>query len=180
VTAPRRDAPNPAVPEDDDARPNITGLVLIVAAVLIGVVLLLRGFDQEGGLIDTAGPEPGREATTVPGGPDDVPDEATTTTAPAVEPASVNVLVANASGGVGVAGRNETTLNEAGFTNTATANADVRNTSVVYYAEEAEAAAAAVAEALELPEASVQALPSPPPLDVGSATVVVLIGTDQA
>lgn len=178
MTATGRSTPSSA---DDDTRPNVTGLVLIGAAVLIGLVLLLKGFQQEDGLISTAGPEDGRETTTTQAGPPVVPPEVTTTTAAAaVDPASVTVLVANASGGSGVAGANASKLNAAGFTRTDTANADNRPTSIVYFTPGNDAAANAVATALGIPATSVQALPSPPPIDTRGAAVVVLIGADLA
>lgn len=169
----------PASPADgDDTRPNVTGLVLIGAAVLIGLVLLAKGFSQEGSLVSTAGPEDGRETTTTAAGPAAVPQEVTTTTTSAVDPATVSVLVANATGGAGVAGTNASKLQAAGYSKTDTANAGTRPTSVVYFTPGADAAGQAVAAVLGIPATSVQALPSPPPLDTRGASVVVLIGTD--
>jgi hypothetical protein len=172
--------PTPGSPADDsDTRPNVTGLILIGAAVLIGLVLLLKGFSQEGGLVSTAGPEAGRETTTTAPGPVAVPQEVTTTTAAAaVDPATVSVLVANATGGAGVAGTNASKLQAAGYTKTDTSNADVTATSVVYFTPGNDAAAQAVAAVLGIPGTSVQALPSPPPTETRGASVVVLIGTD--
>lgn len=173
MTAPRR--PAPARP--DDSRSNTLGAVLIAAAVLIGFVLLLRGFDQEGGVVATGEVT----ATTVPEGDDD-PDVTASTAPPATSPpASVSVLVANGSGAVGAAGKRQTTLGAAGYADVDTANAPtpVSQTSV-YFGPGLQADAVAVAEALGLPAAVVSALPSPPPFDTRGADVVVVVGTDGA
>jgi hypothetical protein len=162
--------------DDDDPRTNLTGLILIAVAVLVGVVLLLRGFSQEDGLISTAGPDEGRETTTTVEAPAVPDDEETTTTL--ADPAEVSVLVANASGAVGIAGDNQSLLGQAGFTNTDTANAPTQSTSVVYFAPNAQPGAEAVAQVLEID--SVEALPASPPIDTRGASVLVLIGTDKA
>jgi hypothetical protein len=172
VTAPRR----PARSRSDEPRSNVVGAALIAAAVVIGFVLLLRGFDQEGGLVATDDVT----TTTVAEGAD--PDATTTTTTtPTSPPASVSVLVANGSGAAGVAGQRQTTLNGAGYTDVETSNAPnpVPQTSV-YFGPGLQADAVAVADALNLPPAVVSALPSPPPFDTQGADVVVVIGTDGA
>ena len=52
--------------------------------------------------------------------------------------------------------------------------------SAVYYAAGAQADAQAVATALGLDPSVVAAMPSPPPVDLAGATVLVVIGSDKA
>lgn len=175
--------PTPPVepgPVDADPRARVWGAVLIVAAVLIGVILLWRGFSQEGGVVETA--SPGDETTTTTAGAVPLPESTTTSAAPTGStnpPAEVSVVVANGSGATGVAARNAERLAGSGYTTVATTNAPATTTSVAYYASGAEADAAAVAQALGI-TAPVQPMPTPPPVELDGATVLVVIGTDEA
>ena len=109
-------------------------------------------------------------------------DEETTTTTAAVAnaPANVTVLVANGSGKSGVAATNATKLKTAGYTKVDTTNSPTTAKSAVYYAAGAQADAQAVATALGLDPSVVAAMPSPPPVDLAGATVLVVIGSDKA
>lgn len=178
MTAPGRAPSNPTPPDGDDPRARTLGIVLIAVAVLIGVVLLAKGFSQEDGLVSTAAPDTDRTTTTtvaIEGG-----GETTTTTAAANPPASVSVLVANGSGTTGVAGTNADKLTGAGYTNVETTNAPTTAKTTVYYGSGAQGDAGAVATALGLDQAVVTALPSPPPVELAGATVLVVIGADTA
>src|SRR5690606_37859071 len=104
----------------------------------------------------------------------------TTTTAVAKPPAEVPVLVANGSGATGVAAANAEKLRAAGYTDVETTNAPTTNRTNVYYAAGAQADAQAVATALSLEQATVVAMPAPPPVEPAGATVLVVIGTDRA
>jgi hypothetical protein len=185
VTAPGRAASTPTPPDAEDPRTRTIGIILIVVAVLIGVVLLAKGFSQEDGLVSTATPADERTTTTTTqataaSGAGAAADETTTTTAAADAPANVSVLVANDTGKSGVAGTNADKLKTAGFTKVDTANAPTAAKSAVYYSSGAQADAQAVATALGLAPATVAAMPSPPPVDLKGATVLVVIGSDKA
>ncbi len=169
MTSPRRSGP-----PSDAPRSQLQGALLIGVAVLIGVVLLARGFGQEGGLLETEAP-----ATTTTAAPQQNGSTTTTTVAPR-PPAQVKVLVANGTGQAGVAGTKASTLSSKGYTTVDTANAPATPTSVIYYAQGYEQEAAAVAEALSIPASAVAALPSPPPFDIRNSNVIVVIGSDQA
>jgi hypothetical protein len=95
-------------------------------------------------------------------------------------PANVTVLVANGSGTTGIAGTNAETLTSRGYTNVETTNAPTTSTTRVYYAEGAQADAQAVATSLGFDQSTVAALPSPPPVPLAGATVLVVIGSDRA
>lgn len=171
--------PAPAV--DDDQRTSVQAIVLIVVAVVIGVLLLALGFDKEGGVVDTASSE-ATTTTTVSDGATAPPTIATTTTTtpPVTQaPASVSIVVANASGGSGQAGKAQTSLEAKGYTDVETSNAAVTPTSTVYFAEGAEGDARAVAGVLGIAEGQVKAMPASPPAPLNGATVLVVIGSDK-
>jgi len=178
VTAPRPPASAPPPADGDDPRARTVGAVLLAAAVLVGLLLLWKGLAQEGGLVETA--TPGQPTTTTTAAPVPLGEATTTTTIAPVgnPPASVAVLVANGTGKAGVAGSNADRLKAVGYTNVDTANADTTTTSVVYFTPNAQPDANAVAQALGI--ASVQPLPSSPPVTLDGATVLVVIGTDKA
>jgi len=179
VTAPRRPAPSPTPAEPDDPRARTIGIVLIVAAVVIGVVLLAKGFSQEDSLVATAAPENDRTTTTVVTGGG--VEETTTTVVPVANPpANVTVIVANGSGATGVAAANGEKLEAGGYTNTETTNAPTTATTSVYYAEGAQADAQAVATLLGFDQSTVTAMPASPPVELAGATVLVVIGSDRA
>ncbi|MEJ5254570.1 MAG: LytR C-terminal domain-containing protein [Acidimicrobiales bacterium] len=163
-------------PADDDARATTIGAVLIAVAVLIGFVLLLKGLDQEGGVVETGSPTRETTTTTVA----EALEQTTTTTAAPRPPAEVNVLVANASGGSGVAGANKAKLTAAGYTTVETANAPPQSTSAVYFVSGWQLEAEAVARALGIGASSVSPMPASPPVALNGATVLVIIGSDKA
>jgi hypothetical protein len=156
------------------------GVALIVAAVLLGVILLRA----------TDGPEPfdavvaehdddNGDAT-----PTTLPDDTATTatTAPLTHnPAEVTVLVANGASISGLASRISDDLKAANFvvaepTNTKEAAAE----SAVFYAPGYEADAAAIAALLD-PAPKTAAMPNPPPVDdLAGAQVLVVAAADLA
>jgi hypothetical protein len=183
VTSPGRAPSSPTPPDTEDPRARTLGIVVIVVAVLIGVVLLAKGFSQEDGLVSTAAPANDRTTTTTSatcGGLAPPDDETTTTTAAANPPANVTVLVANGSGKTGVAGTNAEKLKTAGYTKVDTANAPTTAKTAVYFATGAEADAQAVAKALGLDPSVVGAMPASPPVDLAGASVLVVVGSDRA
>lgn len=175
--------PGARPPAADKARRDETSTIkaaaLIGAAVLIGIILLAKGFSQEGGLVDTAAPtRADAPTTTTTAGPEH--EETTTTTAAAKSPSEVSVMIANGSGKAGVAGQAQTKLKDKGYTKVDTTNASTVSKTAVYHTPESEADARAVAEALGLSESVVAPMPSPPPANAGGATVLVVIGSDGA
>ncbi len=162
------DAPGPARGGRDD----LVGIVLIVVAVLIGILLLVKGYDEEGGVVATSEPSGEVSSTTTT-------EPVLPTTLPSNAPADVSVLIANASGIGGAAGATQETLNAAGYTTTRTANApSVVPSTQVLYVEGSQGDAQAVATALELDATVVQPMPEPVPLALEGATVLVLVGPD--
>jgi hypothetical protein len=167
-----------APPTSATVRDNAVGIVLVVGAVLVGLLLLAKGYDDEGGVTASAS-EPSSETTTTTAPL--VPE--TTTTAPVTTnpPASVAVKVANASGLSGVASKVQTTLQGKGFTNVTISNApSVVPSTQIYYVEGAKGDAEAVAKALAVDAAAVQPMPSAPPVALAGATVLVLAGPNVA
>jgi len=163
----------------DPDRQRLIGVVLIVAAVIIGMVLLFRGLSTAE---DVMVSEPDAQATSTTLDRDAPPptDVAQTTVPSVPEPESVTVVVANGSGVSGLAGSTTETLAADGFvtlpaTDALTSAASTR----VYYTPDNEGAATAVALALDLPTGAVAPLPASPPVsDVGTAQVVVVLGSD--
>jgi hypothetical protein len=163
-------------------------IVLAVVAVVAGF-LILRAItdDDDNGdgdiTLDTTTP-----GATSPdggaGGTTTAPGGVTTTTLGRVT-AGATVVVANASGIGGSAGAMTTVLEGAGYTmgepgNSTGAQLD---TSVVYYVTGDPAAQAVAASvATDMGGLTATDMPSPPPIDtgLGTATVLVMVGTDTA
>lgn len=166
------------------------GAVLLVAAAVLGLVLLAYGFPDADDVVSTAtdGSIPVDDSGDASGADGGDPSGTTappTTGSPARPPAEVTVLVANGSGVPGAAGDFTGTLNSEGYVTAEPANADRKDytTTTVYYVGEEQAEAAAVATVLGLDPAAVQPMPDPPPTEDGdlrNATVLVVLGTDQA
>jgi hypothetical protein len=159
----------------EPARDNLIGVVLIALAVVVGLVLLVKGYDEEGALVVT---DEGTEQTTTT-----TVDPAATTTVPvavARPPAEVPVMVANAAGVSGAAGTLQTQLQADGYTQVQTTNASPVTTTLVYYAEGAQADAEALATALGTDPEAVRVLPAEPPVDMAGAELLVMLGPDLA
>lgn len=163
-----------AAPTPASGRDNAVGFALIIGAVLIGLLLLVKGYDAEDGVVATG--DPSSEVTTTT-----VPVETTTSTLVTAAPAEVVVKVANASGAPGVASRTRSELEGKGYTQITVADAPsvVPSTQVLFVAG-AEGEAQAVAAALGVDAGAVQAMPEPAPVPLDSATVLVLAGPDLA
>jgi hypothetical protein len=155
-------------------------IVLAVLAVVVGF-LILRNITGDnsasdgGAATDTtvASSSPVTELTT------------TTTTEPQLVTAGATVVVANASGVPGSAGRMSQELAAIGFTLAEATNATSGLEQSVVYADPANAAAQAVAESVarSMGNLTVEALPATIPVEggtLGDAAVLVLLGTAQA
>jgi len=154
------------------------GVVLIAAAVVIGIVLLratdgsepFRAVAEDDGGDSSGDPaQPGGEETT------------STTAAAARDPAQVTVLVANGSGVKGAAQRISDTLKASNYVTAQPVNTTARaDASAVYFIEGYEPDARAVAKLLN-PAPNVAAMPNPPPVsNLAGAQVLVVVAADLA
>jgi LytR cell envelope-related transcriptional attenuator len=162
-------------------------IVLAVVAVVAGF-LILRNITDDDGASSTPGDgaETDDTSTTLNLGLTPTTIPVTSTTVPALVTQGATVLVANASGVPGSAGRMSTALATVGFTmaeepTNATTQLDV---SVVYY-DPAVAAAQAVAGsvATSMGGLEVVSVPTPVPVEGGSLNssgVLVMLGKAQA
>jgi len=176
------------------------GVALIAVAVLIGFVLLAKGFDGPSDtstaptVTTTAAPnvtttEAGATETTTTADP-----AGTTTSAPAIAPAAslrppaeVKVVVANGSGVNGAAGAAKGELTTAGYVaeakNAVTATTEL---SAVYYIDGYAEEAKAVAQTLGGTAALLRAAPADPlaliasPAGLEDFQIFVILGTDKA
>jgi hypothetical protein len=159
-------------------------IVLAVVAVVAGF-LILNNITDDGGS-SPATDVPGADATTTTidtGLGTTLPP---TTTEPQIVTEGATVIVANASGIPGSAGRMTDTLALAGFTMGQATNATSGQleSSIVYY-DPGIAAAQDVANSVArlMGGLTVETVPSPPPIDGGSlgdAGVLVMLGTSEA
>lgn len=179
----------PARPGGSDPdQQRLLGLLLVGLAIVIGVVLLARGFSDENGLVapapEPAATEPDEESRDAP--PTTEPSEgATTTTAPpgdAPDPGEVVVLVANAGGPSGAAGETSDRLADDGFEMLVATNAtDQVESTEIQFGEGQEQGAQLVADALGVSSDAVGPLADPPPVaDLTGAQVLVLVGPDTS
>jgi hypothetical protein len=160
--------------------------LLIAVAVLVGVLILRNGFDSGGGgssappTTSAGGSTETTAATNTTGAGGST--ETTAATAPSTRPNNqVKVFVANGAGVQGAAGRAVETLTPLGYVAVAGNSPSRVQTTTVYYTEGYQAEAQGVAAALGAPAASVQPMPTPPPIaDIQGAQVLVLLGPDVA
>jgi hypothetical protein len=156
-------------------------IVLAVLAVVVGFLILKNITDD--------GPSSDGGAVTNTTVADSVPDtivENTSTTLPPLVTTGATVIVANASGVSGAAGRMSAELATATFTmGTPTNSTSAKlEQSVVYY-DPNNAAAQPVADSVArvMGGLAVEVVPVPPPIDggtLGDAGVVVMLGTAQS
>jgi hypothetical protein len=158
-------------------------IVLAVVAVVVGFLILQNITDGDGG--GGAGVVVPTEST-VPSTVDDSGTTTTSSTLPPLVTQGATVVVANASGVPGSAGRMSDELAAAGFTMAQATNSSEGNLeqSVVYY-DSTNAAALDVANSVArvMGGLDVETVPSPPPVeggDLGDAGVVVMLGTAQS
>lgn len=156
------------------------GIALIVAAVLLGVILL-RATDSPEPFanVDTEDPVDDDDGTTVTSEPGATTP--TVTAATVRDPAEVTVLVANGAGIPGLASTVADQLKGANYIVAEPGNTKApADESAVFFTPGYEADAAAVA-ALLTPPPKVSALPSPAPVDdMKGAHVLVVAAADLA
>jgi LytR cell envelope-related transcriptional attenuator len=162
---------------------SLKGGVLIAVAVVLGIVLLGKGFDS--GFIPSSSSDPSDEVATGGGDDEGEDGEETTTTAATAtthQPAEVRVQVLNSTGPSGSAGAGTDALSAVGYNVIDGANAADRNATAtaIYAAPGFEGDAAAIASVLGI-SAAPQAMPNPPPPPApADASVVVVLGPDFA
>ena len=169
-------------------------IVLAVIAVVAGF-LILRNLTDDGGSDSATGsitePADSPDTTAADGGDGEEEAGGSTTTEPAptttfaIVTEGATVVVANANGVSGSAGRMSTRLENQGFTMGEPANATVdrKKTVVQYDASIASAKAVADSVAFVMGGVNVTKLPSPPKVDggdLGGARVLVLLGANEA
>lgn len=170
-------------------------IVLAVIAVVAGF-LILRNLTDDGGSDSATGsitePADSPDTTAVDEGDGEEEAGGSTTTEPAptttfaIVTEGATVVVANANGISGSAGRMSSELEAEGFTMGDPTNADANDqqrTVVQYDASIASAQAVAESVAYLLGEVDTATLESPPPVDggdLGGAGVLVLLGIDEA
>lgn len=172
---------------------STVSIVIAVVAVVVGFLVLKNINDSDGDSSTGGSPE----VTTPVSGSSDIADpEATTsvptevgpsTTAPLNTDATQQVIVANASGQGGAAGRYTTALQGVGFTTGAATDATSQlDVSIVYYLPGGEGVAASVATAMGAPDSGTTAAAMPAVVPItgavmpAGATVLVMLGKDRA
>lgn len=177
-----------ARPPAEDPKASIKGALIIAAAVLLGFVLLTKGFNSNGEsssvpvTVQAAGPGTTVDRDAPP--PTTSPSQSSTITAPPTTraPAEVTLIVSNGAGKAGVATKFSEQLKKAGYVVKDTANASVTPLSRVYYTDGFQTDAQGIAQLLGLTADAAQPMPSPAPVAGKSMTgvnAVVVIGTDK-
>lgn len=184
TTTERPRAARPAAPGPN---PAPRGVILVVAAVVLGIILLVQGggvgFDESSDQLEI-------EAGTAPTGNDvDAPvePEADDTPTTSVPPAVLNVVALNGAGINGFAGQAQQFLSVAGYTATEVGNAaSLQQTTTVHFAPGYEVDAATVAQLLGLelgnlaPLADAQQLGRAPTDVPPNANLVITLAPDVA
>jgi len=158
----------------------VRGVALIVAAVLVGI-LLLRSTDHTPAVTASTTSNHHAAATTTTTAGRSSGTTSTTTSSRQHDPAQVAVLVANGSGVKGAASRVGQTLAAANYQiKTPTNTKAAASGSVVYYTPGFDADAKAIARLLT-PQPAVQAMPATLPVpDLAKANILVVVAADLA
>jgi len=156
------------------------GLLLVVVAVVVGVLLLPSA--TRAPLVATANTTGTSTTTSTPATAGGHGAHHGTTTTTSLPPASIHVLVANATTTNGVAGAVTAYLATKGFATLTATNALLKVTaSEIYAVGGATADVAPVAAALNLPSSSVEPTAASAPVASSTgANVVVVVGPDLA
>lgn len=169
------------------------GLALIVLALVIGVLLLTQGLGDGDNTQNVATADttvPTTEATVADTTTDNgaaavittVPTTAAPTTVapvPSRTAAETGVIVANGNGGKGVAGAASQVLIRLGYNALRPVDTVRRPATIVYFVPTWDAEAKGVAQSLGIPTDRVQPVPAEPGVQLGTATVLVILGQDD-
>lgn len=162
-------ADTPAADDRDDGRGTRAGVVIVIVAVLVGLLVLTKGYGSGGSEI--VPPSESASKSTVP--------VTTSTTLVSNSPASVKVKAVNATNVQGLATKTRERLQSVGYTQVTVGDSPKpQERSTVYYAVGSEGDAQAVAKALGLNADQVLLMPEPPPVDLAGASVLVMAGLD--
>lgn len=154
---------------DDQSHGTRTGVVIVVVAVLLGLILLTKGYGS--GSSEISAPGQSSSDTTVV--------VSTTTTLVANPPASVKVKVVNATNVQGLAVKARDRLQGVGYTQVTVGDSPKpQERTTVYYVAGSQGDGQAVAKALGLNLDQVLQTPEPPPAELVGATVLVMAGLD--
>lgn len=173
-------------PKPAPGAPNaVRGIVIVVAAGLLGLFLLARGGTT--GLVshDEVASSGSHVTSTTGNVPTIAPTPTTVAPSATKAPADVSVAIFNATGGAvtSAAGDAKAKLTPLGYNQISIADApEATKASTVYYADGYQANAQAIAGALGIDPSAVKSsagAPSNPGVGQG-ASVVVVIGTDAA
>ncbi len=160
------------------------GLLIVLFAVAIGVLLLARAVGPDTTAVTTGAPDGDQAGANPAGQPAPVASAVPSTTAstipPKKEPQTVVVLVANGRGVAGAAKANADALKVQNYNLLSPVDfPSIETSTTVYFRAGYQADALAVAKVLTIDVSKVKELPaSPLPIDVKTANVVVVLGTD--
>jgi hypothetical protein len=183
MTTTQRQRPSRPAPNAPD--PASRGLILVAVAVVLGIILLVKGggvgFDRDADELEIATDEEGTEQPVAP----------TTTEAPpetSVPPAELQIAALNAAGINGYAAQSQQFLSVAGYNSvTPITAAQPVDRTVVHYAEGYAVDAVIVAGLFELEMSDVQPMPADPATLASDAAefpaganVAILLGPDVA
>ena len=155
--------------DPEDGRGTRTGVVIVVIAVVLGLILLAKGYDSKQSEVGPSSQSPAKTSIV----------ETTTTTLVGNPPASVKVKAVNATNVQGLATKTRDRLQSVGYTQVTLGDSPKpQERTSVYYATGSEADGRAVARALGLNADQVLQMPDPPPAELAGATVLVMAGLD--
>ncbi|MCX7621348.1 MAG: LytR C-terminal domain-containing protein [Acidimicrobiales bacterium] len=174
--------PRPPGSEGSPEVASLRGALLIVGSVILGVVVLAKGYQTEGNLVAGSSPTTvGETTTTRPlASTSTATTEPPSTTVPLKPPGSIAVRVANAGGQEGVAIKGTQKLQALGYKTLPAVDDPVKlPQSKVFYQGELRAEAIEIAKQFGIPEERVEQMSTPPPVAANGAEVLVDLGAEQ-
>ena len=143
--------------------------MIVILAVIVGLILLTKGYDSGTSAVAPAGESASKSTITV----------TTTTTLVSNPPAAVKVKAVNATNVQGLATKTRERLQAVGYTQVTVGDSPKpQERTTVYFVAGSEGDAQAVAKALGLNADQVLLVPEPPPVDLAGASVLVMAGLD--